>query len=495
MPAFCAGNNHPGSPSADIELCVPTNATCVERPRAQRRAAVALADPHRLRLRGAERERKRARGDDERARPTARRRGDPSAGARGADDPTAPDDDATDARRPTTRGARRPRRPARRRRRGARERDPTRRPRRRAPDDPAAPGDDAAAPADWPRGRDGVVAGGATRRSNSAVPHRTASAPATITATRSTTSGAASATAPNAIAATARPVGGTRSPTSRTRARNAPGAGGCHTAAAAVVTSNAPAHTTQHRTASGSSHVSSTARTAASPVTTCGTTVATSAVSPAQAATAAPTRIAAARRATAGPAERLARSRAPPDDPPPAPAPARDRRPRPRTAAAPASRATASAIQASHFASSAACTSASGGPSAVSVKVHADGVRDARGEVGSEPVQRLGDQQSGVDDGQRHGAGVGVEGGAVQVADRAADDRAERGAAHDALSRAQHQRPYGDQVGCAVITASVRRRATSRAHRLRLQGLLGPGGEAVGVEHLARRERRDHAAP
>ena len=27
MPAFCAGNNHPGSPSADIELCVPTNAT------------------------------------------------------------------------------------------------------------------------------------------------------------------------------------------------------------------------------------------------------------------------------------------------------------------------------------------------------------------------------------------------------------------------------------------------------------------------------------
>src|SRR6478609_6771942 len=27
MPAFCAGNSHPGSPSADIELCVPTNAT------------------------------------------------------------------------------------------------------------------------------------------------------------------------------------------------------------------------------------------------------------------------------------------------------------------------------------------------------------------------------------------------------------------------------------------------------------------------------------
>ena len=288
-------------------------------------------------------------------------------------------------------------------------------------------------------------------------------APAASTATRSTTSGAASATAPNAIAATARPVGGTRSAMPRTWVQSVPGAGGCHTAAAAVVTSNAPAHTTQHRTASGSSHVSSTARTAASPVTTCGATVATSAVSPATAATAAPTRIAAARRAPPTPTGNSARSaRTPPDDSPPAPAPPRGSRPAPTsTAAAPVNSATASAIQASHCTSSAACTSASGGPSAVSVKVTRT--------VSGMRVARSGRSRSSASD-TRSPASTTVSVTVPASASKAERWRSRTEPRTTAPKAALRTTPSAapntkgrtaTRSGWAVITASVSRRATS----------------------------------
>ncbi len=366
------------------------------------------------------------------------------------------------------------------------------------------------------------------------MPHRTAIAPAAITATRSTTSGAASATAPNAIAATARAVGGTRSAIRRTRGPERPGRGWVpHRGRRGRHEQRPRAHhptphrervqpRVQHRPHGriAGDHVRRDRRDERG-----------------QPGDGRDRRADAHHRRAARPADPgrpPGPLRAtPPDDSPPAAAPPATRRPRParrairrpsprrlstrrpNPLAPPGAARTRSVARLAARAHEHGCRTGQqrdgerdpGQPLHVFGGLHqregravrgvgqghADGVRDARGEVGAEPVQRLGHQEPGVDDGQRHGAGVGVEGGAVEVADRAAHDRAEGRAAHDALSRAQHQGPDGDQVGLGGDHRIRQPPRDLRAHRLGVQGLLGPGGEAIGVEHLARRERGDHA--